>query len=95
MSTRKKTKNETRLIVAASEHDPDMLYATKFFVPDPFIFLEQGGKRTIVIPPKLGSVVVAIPAARLPDFAEAKADRALRGCPREFSTQLRGRVGNP
>ncbi len=49
MSTRKKTKNETRLIVAASDHDPDMLYATKFFVPDPFIFLEQNGKRTIVL----------------------------------------------
>jgi Xaa-Pro aminopeptidase len=39
----------TRLIVAASEHDPDMLYATKFFVPDPFIFLEQNGQRTIVL----------------------------------------------
>ena len=26
-----------------------MLYATKFFVPDPFIFLEQNGKRTIVL----------------------------------------------
>jgi Xaa-Pro aminopeptidase len=49
MSKRKKTKNETRLIVAASEHDPDMLYATKFFVPDSFIFLKQGGKRTIVL----------------------------------------------
>jgi Xaa-Pro aminopeptidase len=49
MSTRKKTKNETRLIVAASDHDPDMLYATRFFVPDPFIFLEQNGKRTIVL----------------------------------------------
>src|SRR6267143_1839252 len=49
MSTRKKTKNETRLIVAASEHDPDMLYVTRFFVPDPFIFLEQNGKRTIVL----------------------------------------------
>ena len=49
MSTRKKSKNETRLIVAASDHDPDMLYATKFFVPDPFIFLEQDGKRTIVL----------------------------------------------
>jgi Xaa-Pro aminopeptidase len=49
MSKRKKTKNETRLIVASSDHDPDMLYATKFFVPDPFIFLEQDGKRTIVL----------------------------------------------
>jgi Xaa-Pro aminopeptidase len=49
MSTRKKTKKETRLIVAASDHDPDMLYATKFFVPDPFIFLEQNGKGTIVL----------------------------------------------
>ena len=49
MSKSKKTTNETRLIVAASDHDPDMLYATKFFVPDPFIFLEQNGKRTIVL----------------------------------------------
>ncbi|HEY5952918.1 MAG TPA: hypothetical protein VIT18_01060, partial [Terrimicrobiaceae bacterium] len=49
MSKKKKTKNETRLIVASSDHDPDMLYATKFFVPDPFIFLERNGKRTIVL----------------------------------------------
>lgn len=49
MSTRKKTKRETRLIIAASDHDPDMLYATRFFVPDPFIFLQQNGKRTIVL----------------------------------------------
>lgn len=49
MSTRKKSTNETRLIVAASDHDPDMLYATRFFVPDPFIFLEQKGRRTIVL----------------------------------------------
>jgi len=46
---RKKAKNETRLIVAASDHDPDMLYATRLFVPDPFIFLQQNGKRTIVL----------------------------------------------
>ena len=26
-----------------------MLYATRMFVPDPFIFLEQNGKRTIVL----------------------------------------------
>jgi len=39
----------TRLIVADSERDADMLYATRMFVPDPFIFLEQNGKRTIVL----------------------------------------------
>ncbi|HEV3148491.1 MAG TPA: Xaa-Pro peptidase family protein [Chthoniobacterales bacterium] len=39
----------TRLIVAASENDADMLYATRFFAPDPFIFLEQNGKRTLVL----------------------------------------------
>ena len=50
----KTTKSEirnpkTRLIVAASETDPDMLYATRFFAPDPFIFLQQNGKRTLVL----------------------------------------------
>jgi Xaa-Pro aminopeptidase len=38
-----------RLIVAASETDPDMLYATKFWAPDPFILLERNGKRTLVL----------------------------------------------
>lgn len=45
----KKNSLETRLIVAASETDPDMLYATLFFAPDAFIFLEQNGKRTLVL----------------------------------------------
>ena len=45
----KKQNNKTRLIVAASENDADMLYATRFFAPDPFIFLEQNGKRTLVL----------------------------------------------
>jgi Xaa-Pro aminopeptidase len=39
----------TLLIVAASDTDPDMLYATKFFAPDPFIFLQKNGKRTLVL----------------------------------------------
>ncbi|MEP6976151.1 MAG: Xaa-Pro peptidase family protein [Spartobacteria bacterium] len=45
----KKTKDQTRLIVASSEHDADMLYATRFFAPDAFIFLEQNGRRTLVL----------------------------------------------
>ena len=45
-----KTKTKpARLIVAASETDPDMLYATKFWAPDPFIFLQHNGKRTLVL----------------------------------------------
>jgi Xaa-Pro aminopeptidase len=38
-----------RLIVADSEHSPDMLYATRFFAPDAFIFLEKNGVRSIVL----------------------------------------------
>ena len=40
---------KARLIVAASETDPDMLYVTRFWAPDPFIFLEQNGKRTLIL----------------------------------------------
>jgi Xaa-Pro aminopeptidase len=40
---------KTRLIVATSETDPDMLYATRFWAPDPFIFLERNGKHTLVL----------------------------------------------
>jgi Xaa-Pro aminopeptidase len=45
----RKSKTETRLIVAASETDPDILYVTKFWAPDPFIFLERDGKSTLVL----------------------------------------------
>src|SRR5437763_1117950 len=48
-SRNRKSETQTRLIVAASEADPDMLYATKFWAPDPFIFLERNGKRTLVL----------------------------------------------
>jgi Xaa-Pro aminopeptidase len=44
-----KAKSETRLIVAASDNDADMLYATRFWAPDPFIFLQRHGKRTLVL----------------------------------------------
>jgi Xaa-Pro aminopeptidase len=46
--TKQKTK-PARLIVATSDTDADMLYATKFWAPDPFIFLERNGKRTLVL----------------------------------------------
>src|SRR4051812_1198073 len=49
MSTRRKKNDVTRLMVAASESDADMLYATRFFAPDAFIFLEERGKRTLVL----------------------------------------------
>ncbi len=42
-------KDLPKLIIASSEHDADMLYATGFFVPDPFLFLKQGGRSTIVL----------------------------------------------
>ena len=45
----KSNNSKTRLMVAASESDADMLYATRFFAPDAFIFLEQNGKRTLVL----------------------------------------------
>ena len=42
-------KSLPRLIVAASETDPDLLYATRFFAPDPFIFLEKAGRRMVLL----------------------------------------------
>src|SRR5215212_11161800 len=49
MSKRTKTGSETRLMVAATESYADMLYATRFFAPDAFIYLEERGKRTLVL----------------------------------------------
>jgi Xaa-Pro aminopeptidase len=38
-----------RVIFASSEQSADMLYATKFAVPDAFLFLLQNGKKTILL----------------------------------------------
>jgi len=43
------TKTEARLIFAASETDANLLYATSFFAPDPFIFFQHRGKKTLVM----------------------------------------------
>ena len=40
---------ETLLIVADSEHDANMLYAVRMFVPDPFIYLRIRGKCHVVM----------------------------------------------
>lgn len=37
------------LLVADSEHSADMLYATRFFAPDAFVFLEAGGCRSLLL----------------------------------------------
>ena len=42
-------KSTPRLIVAASESDPDILYATRFFAPDAYVFLEKAGKRLVML----------------------------------------------
>jgi Xaa-Pro aminopeptidase len=41
--------HSARLIVAPSDTDADMLYATRIFIGDPFIFLQQNHKRTLVL----------------------------------------------
>jgi Xaa-Pro aminopeptidase len=40
-----------RLIIAASEHDADLLHATGFHAPDAFLFLEKDGHRSVVLSP--------------------------------------------
>lgn len=42
-------KGETLLLFSASEGDANMLYATGFFVPDPFIFFHHRGKKSVVM----------------------------------------------
>lgn len=42
-------RNRTRLIVASSEASADQLYATRFFVPDAFVYLEKGKRSRILL----------------------------------------------
>src|SRR6516162_1457979 len=45
----KSTPIDARLIYSASESDANMLWATHFFAPDPFIFIAKRGKRYLVM----------------------------------------------
>src|SRR3989442_14345696 len=40
---------DARLIYSASESDANMLWATRFFASDPFIFIQKRGKRYLVM----------------------------------------------
>ena len=45
----KRARIDARLIYSASESDANMLWATRFFAPDPFIFILKRGKRYLVM----------------------------------------------
>jgi Xaa-Pro aminopeptidase len=45
----KSTPADASLIYSASDHDANMLWATRFFAPDPFFFIEKRGRRYVVM----------------------------------------------
>lgn len=40
---------EAILIIAASEQDSNLYYATRFIAPDPFVYMEIGGKKIMIM----------------------------------------------
>jgi len=42
-------KNKNYLIIDSSEGNSDLYYKTKFFVPDPVIFIDHGGSSTLIL----------------------------------------------
>lgn len=48
-SRSRRTTGKPRLMYAASEHDSNMFYATRFWAPDPFVYVEKNGKGTILL----------------------------------------------
>src|SRR3989442_2109910 len=42
-------RTHARLIYSASESDANMLWATPFLAPDPFVFIEKHGRRYLVM----------------------------------------------
>src|SRR5262245_26032748 len=45
----KSTQAAARLLYSASDTDANMLWATRFFAPDPFIFIQNRGTRYLVM----------------------------------------------
>ena len=44
-----KLRSGARLIISESERGADMLHATGFRAPDPFVYLENSGRRSILL----------------------------------------------
>ena len=42
-------KNKNYLIIDSSENNSDLYYKTGFFVPDPVLFIESKGKKTLIL----------------------------------------------
>ena len=57
--------SSARLMVAASGHDADMLYATRFYADDPFVWWEAHGKTHLALSPL--EIDRARPVARVTD----------------------------
>ncbi len=49
VSSKRPFRTKAQVLFADSEKDADMLYATKVFVPDPFLFFQVSGKKYVVI----------------------------------------------
>lgn len=49
MPREKKSTPTTRLMIAASESDANLLWATKFLAPDPIVFIEHRRKRYLIL----------------------------------------------
>ena len=49
MKSPKRRQPAARLLYAASETDADILYPTGFFAPDPFLFVQKGDTRVLVM----------------------------------------------
>ena len=45
------TKSFPKLIIASTEESADLLYATGFNAPDPVLYFEAGGEKTLVVSP--------------------------------------------
>ncbi|MGH7262762.1 MAG: M24 family metallopeptidase, partial [Candidatus Rokuibacteriota bacterium] len=41
--------DEALLLIAASESDSNLYYATRFLAPDPFVFLQVGGRKVLLM----------------------------------------------
>jgi Xaa-Pro aminopeptidase len=68
------------LMIAASESDANLYYATRFIAPDPFIFLEIGGERIIVISDlELGRARAQAAVDRVLSFSELEREAKARG----------------
>src|SRR5881296_317696 len=82
------TVDRATLMIAASESDSNLYYATRFIAPDPFIFLEVKGERMVMSDLEIDRARSQAAVDRVLSYSEIEAQARAQGVPAPGTVEI-------